>query len=601
MTKRKPLAVLDIETDPFRRFRSPKPFLAGWFDGKRTRSFWGPDCIAECWRSVRRELKGYVIYWHNGGKFDARYFLEHLHAAGGVVRNIKGRIAQVKLPDGTEFRDSYCILPVALKATGRKLDIDFRKMERGVREQHRAEILDYWKGDLVATFDAVSEFVAQYGMGLTLAGRTFAQLKEKFGIEPPKCSEHHDDLFRRFYYGGRVEFFELGRLKGTFTVIDINSAYPAAMRHSHAFGTSFTVSEKLPRDREFLKRCFVRFEGESAGGLPFRDQEGALSFKPHAGEFFVTGWEFVAAQDAGAVRVARVLSVHEPLEVRDFSAFVEYFYRMKKEAAKGSSEELFAKLFLNSAYGRFALNPREFRDVVLTDLGDEPDENETLRKKLKKEVKRREPKLRGEALRLRLVDYWAAFRDKWTLANQFEDVGISVWEREVPVKSNGFFNVATAASITGCVRAFLFESMRKARRVVYCDTDSIICEHPGDLKLSRELGEWKVEAVSVPDGVWIAGKKLYAMRVAREFWKPLKDGPGGRKRWNEWKTASKGVRLSPAEICRVAEGETVKSTLQAPTFSLFTTKAVKGSKADFVRRTTRRDDLRQKRNFGKKC
>ena len=599
--KRRPLAVIDIETDPFRRFRSPKPFLAGWFDGKRTRSFWGPDCIAQCWRSVRRELKGHVIYWHNGGKFDARYFLEHLHAAGGVIRNIKGRIAQVKLPDKTEFRDSYCILPVALKATGAKKEIDFRKMERGVREKHRAEILDYWKGDLIATFDAVSEFVENYGMGLTLAGRTFAQLKEKFGIDPPKASEFHDDLFRKFYYGGRVEFFALGKLPGTYQVIDINSAYPAAMIKTHAFGLSFTVSEKLPKDREFLKRCFIRFEGDSAGGLPFRDDEGALSFKPASGEFFVTGWEFVAAQDAGTVVVRQVISVHEPCEVRDFSGFVEFFFRMKKHASKGSSEELFAKLFLNSAYGRFALNPREFRDVTMTDLGEEPDENRTLRKKVVAEVKRREPHLKGEAFRVRCAEYWTAFRDKWELANQFEDIGVSIWERAVTVKSNSFYNVATAASITGCVRAFLFESMRKARGVVYCDTDSILCQDPGTLKLSRELGDWKLEAISVPGGVWIAGKKLYAIRVAKEFRRPLKPGKNGRPRWNEWKTASKGVRLSPAEICRVAEGETIRSTLSAPTFSLLTTTKAEGSRSDFVSRTTRRDDFRKKRNVRKKC
>lgn len=600
--KNKPLAVLDIETDPFKRYRSPRPFLAGWFDGKRTRTFWGPDCIRECWASVRKELRGFRIYWHNGGKFDFRYFLQYLNDAEAKIRNIKGRAAQFILPDGTEFCDSYCILPVSLKATGDKKEIDYAKMEEDRREQHREEIIDYWKNDLRVTFEKVSEFVAEYGHGLTLAGRTFAQLKENFDINPPKASEEHDAFFRQYYYGGRVEFFELGHLRGTFKVIDINSAYPAAMLRDHAFGTEFLCTATLPKNRAAVETSFIHFKGTSKGGLPFRDARGALSFAPASGEFRCTGWELVAAQDAGAVEIETVFSVHTPLAVQSFRRFVEYFYARKKNAEKGSSEELFAKLVLNSAYGRFALNPREFRDVQIVPIGDEPEDNGTLRKEVAAYVKRTNPKARGKARKELCRETWERMEaeEKWELVNTFEDVGLGVWEKPVAIKSNSFFNVATAASITGAVRAFLFRSLRKVRRPVYCDTDSIICEDTGDLHLSRELGDWKLEAVSKKDGLWIAGKKLYAMHLAREFWKPLKPGADGRKKWNEWKTAAKGVRLSPAQLCKVAEGETVKTTAEAPTFSLFTTRAIAGSKSDFISRTIRRDDLRQK-NFSKKC
>ena len=149
----------------------------------------------------------------------------------------------------------------------------------------------------------------------------------------------------------------------------------------------------------------------------------------------------------------------------------------------------------------------------------------------------------------------------------------------LPICSNSFFNVATAASITGCVRAHLFRSLRAVREPVYCDTDSIICRDPGTLKIGRELGEWKEEAESKAGGLWIAGRKLYALE---------KKGGG-------WKLASKGVRLSPREIQTVANGEAVKSTLHAPTFSLYTTRSARGSKADFITRTIVRDDKRKRR------
>lgn len=574
----KPIATFDLETDPFKTGRSPVPFLAGFYDGKTIRIWKGENCVRECYR-VMRKFDGY-IYAHNGGKFDFRYLLPYLHKDKAELRPIKGRAARFVLPNKTEFRDSYCILPVPLKATGTKLEIDYRKFERNVRHKHMDEIIEYFKQDLRGLHEKVTEFVSEYGFGMTLAGRTFDQFKKHFGIEPPKTTEFHDRQFRRFYYGGRVEFFELGHLKGSFKLIDINSAYPAAMVKPHAFGVEFEELGREPkRDAE---QCFFRFVGSCSGGLPWRDEKTkTLSFGPREGEFFVTGWEYLAAKKAGVLRADEIISVYRPTETRDFAEFVNHFYTMKRKADKGSSEELFAKLLLNSSYGRFALDAREFRDTRMEDYGDEPAENKTNRKKVEKLVRKKFPKLRGEAYRLKCAAYWQAFEGRWELANTFEDEGISVWERQSEMKSNAFFNVATAASITGCVRAFMFESLRAVKRPVYCDTDSIICEDTGDLKLGSDLGEWKLECESEKDGVWVAAKKLYALKIK-----------GGKK---PWKLASKGVRLSAEEICRVANGEKIKTTLEAPTFSIYTTRSVKGSAADFVTRTTQRDDLRKRR------
>ena len=575
----KPIATFDLETDPFKKNRSPVPFLAGFFDGKTTRIFKGENCVRDCY-AVMKKFRGY-IYAHNGGKFDFRYLLPYLKKSDAKLKPIKGRAARFVLPNGTEFRDSYCILPISLKATGGKLEMDYRKLEKKVRHLHMDEIVTYLKADLHVLHEKVLEFVGVYGFGMTLSGRTFSQFKENFDMEPPKASIHHDEQFRPFYYGGRVEFFELGHIKGTFKLIDINSAYPAAMVKKHAFGLTFKTMLTLPKTDEKLNVCFVRFVGHSSGGLPFRKADKSLSFAEHTGEFFVTGWELVAARKAGTVRIDKIIFCYRPLECRSFEKFVNHFYRMKKEATKGSSDELFAKLFLNSSYGRFALDPRSFRDVEMTDAGEEPDENKPLRKKVTAHVRAKFPTLKGEEFRVKCSAYWEGFDGKWTLANTFDDAGISIWERTTEIKPTSFFNVCTAASITGCVRAFLFESLRAVKRPVYCDTDSIICETTGNLKMGSDLGEWKIEAESEPDGLWVAAKKLYAMKLK---------GSG-----KPWKLAAKGVRLSASEIVRVANGAKITSTLDAPTFSIFTTRSVAGGKRDFVTRTTVRDDRRERR------
>jgi hypothetical protein len=225
---------------------------------------------------------------------------------------------------------------------------------------------------------------------------------------------------------------------------------------------------------------------------------------------------------------------------------VDYFYKQKREAEKGSKEELHAKLLLNSCYGRFALQPLNYRETKLTAYEDEPEEN-------------REAKSEGED-------------PPWRLANSFPEIGLNIWEKDTPIRADSYFNVATAASITGAVRAFLMESLASVKRPVYCDTDCIVCEDPKGLKIGAGLGDWKLEGETEENGFHIAGKKLYAARLIS----------------GKWKCASKGVRLSPAQIVAVANGKDIVTTLDAPSFSL-----VSGQR--FTTRTTRRDDRRKRR------
>lgn len=540
----KPIATFDIETDPFKRGRFPQPFACDFFDGKTHRTFTGKRCVRDCFKLMRK-FDGY-IYAHNGGKFDFQYLLPLLPIPETKLHTIKSRIAKIILPGGKcEFRDSFCMMPIALK-TYNKVEIDYTKLEPDVRHLHMPEIISYLKSDCENLYRMVNEFIDEYGFGLTIAGRAFSELKKRFDITPPKTNKFYDARFRRFYYGGRVEFFELGNIKGTFEVYDINSAYPFAMKQEHVFGTEFISLPCLPTNAKILRTCFIRFIGACKGGLPWKADDGSLSFKAHDGEFFVTGWELEAAQRLKLVTISRVVECHRPLTLKNFSPFVDYFYGKKARAEKGSGEEIAAKLMLNSCYGRYALNAENFTDTQLCKFGEEPDENNTARREGKEPL--------------------------WTLGMEFEEICISVWEKSVPLNAKSFYNVATAASITGCVRAHLLESLAEVRRPVYCDTDCIICESPGPLPIGSEIGEWKLEGKTVEDGMHIAGKKLYAANLTS----------------GKWKCASKGVRITPADIVKIASGESVTSTLEAPTFSL-------KSGARFVTRTVRRDDKRIRR------
>lgn len=527
----KPIGAFDIETDPFKADRIPRPFAADFFDGERHFTFWGKDCVARCW-ALMRKFDGY-IYAHNGGKFDFHYLLEDIPGTAlHDIKLIKSRIAVVRA-GLAEFRDSWLLVPTALRAFA-KVDIDYRKLEKNVRDRHREEILRYLRSDTENLLAYIQAMIAENGFGLTIAGRTFAQLKEKFDMKPPRTSERYDARFRRFYFGGRVEFFKLGVLPGPWQMVDINSAYPRAMKEEHPFDPHFETRDRLPRRREELRACFALVDATSKGALPVRLESGGVEFPHTRGKFFATGWEIEAGRDLGLLEIHETRKVYYFTGRKSFSRYVDYYYRARLEAkARGDrTADLLNKLVLNSLYGRFALNPREFNDVKLFPTGKSPDDKEG-----------------------------------WEIALEMEN-GLSLWRRKHELRGNDFFNVATAASITGWVRAYMLRALHAVREPIYCDTDSIVCRDLGKLAIGGELGEWKVEAQDAPQ-MAIAGKKLYALKLA--------DG--------KFKTAAKGVRLSPQDIIAVARGEARKFKFESPNFSLI-------SPVGFVERTVRRDDQR---------
>ena len=112
-----------------------------------------------------------------------------------------------------------------------------------------------------------------------------------------------------------------------------------------------------------------------------------------------------------------------------------------------------------------------------------------------------------------------------------------------------YYNVATAASITGFVRAHLLRAIAGATNPIYCDTDSVFADAT-NVPLSDALGDWSVEATCAYGA--FAERKLYAALTTT----------------GTWKKASKGARLTPLEITAIAQGKTVVYHAQTPTMSL---------------------------------
>lgn len=553
----KKIGTYDFETDPFLYGRIPEPFLACYHDENGTDYFWGDDCAERLLKRMARE-KDRIIYAHNGGKFDIHYLLPLIKKLFPdqelPLMLIGSRVSSVKFAD-VELRDSINLFPVPLKAIS-KDEIEIDKLEREVRDDHRVEIMRYCKNDCVYLYKALERFQENYGQNLTLAGTAFKVWKKDFLDEPyPTLSENQDDRFRKYYFGGRTQAIETGEIVAPFKYVDICSAYPWAMLDEHPWGKNPLIKNSLKPS--ILKKSFVSVYATSYGALPLRAKDGSLSFPcddtPRL--FHVTGWEVLAGLRTGTLFVHDIEKQLYFPKTKNFKGYVNHFYKMKSEGkAQGDKfKTLTAKILLNALYGKMAQNPLNFKDHVLA----APHQMRELV---------REGWIGGEMTPSGQVFQRKSYRK--------DDRG--QWETKPP----RFYNVAVGASITGKVRAYLWESILQTERPVYCDTDSIICTGAGNLPMGLELGQWEVEGDNI-ERVAIAGKKLYAT------W----------RNGQAYKTGSKGARLSAEEIRQVTRGDVIQYNFDAPTFSAtkeinFTSRKIRRLKCDENLRDYLRDRKR---------
>ena len=514
--KEKVIYAIDSETDPFKYGRTPEPFCWGIWGADDYADFWGDDCT-EQFIEWCQDLDNVILYAHNGGKFDFFFLLKYLDPEMLIIN---GRISKATMFGGrVELRDSYLILPQPLKSHG-KIDIEYSKMERGVRNKHKREILNYLREDCRSLYDWVKNFRDNFGGGLTLAGSAFNQLKlTEYPME--NTNEFFDATFRAFYYGGRVQCLQVGKFEGDYKYIDINSAYPYAMKFKHWQGSAYREVLRLPQSEN--GSWYATIEAVSKGALPFRGENGRLYFPDDdiARVYQVTGWEINAGLRTNTLTIKKIIKCYVPSFTADFSEYVDKFFKMKLDAEKANDKTArqFAKLMLNSCYGKFGQDGRQFKKFMLCEWGDVP-----------------EPFIGkdGEPVN------WDLYGDTETLHSFFYR----------PDPSHTFYNVATAASVTGFVRAYLWEAICNSETPLYCDTDSLICKTFNGA-IGDQLGEWDLEA-NIKEA-YIAQRKMYALLTDK----------------GEHKIASKGVRLNFEQIkTGVLSGQNIVTERDAPAFSL---------------------------------
>jgi hypothetical protein len=515
------IAVFDTETNPFNNQTKERivPFLGVIYaDEFPPIVIWDNDFtswlnrVADAFAALPAP---YTVYAHNGGKFDWQFLLSKLT---GQVQFKGSGLMKARL-GAHELRDSLHIIPVKLAAISKE-EIDYALFEPHLRDAHRDEITSYCISDCANLLPVIKAFRAEFGDALTIGSAASTEVAKHYKVGT--LGEHTDAYFRQFYFGGRVELLAgRGTFRGPYKLYDINSAYPDAMANRrHPISSTFTVYDAKPAIRE--NTTFIELTCCNKGALVTFDPDTAtLTTRVPHGRFFTTIHEYRTALELrliSDITLHRTIDFHEHSDFKDFilprydqRALLKDLLELNPDDKTLQRKSFFIKLILNNGYGRWAINPRNFKDMELCLPGVPPTQADMKPFHINPEY--------------------------------------TIWAR--PAIRQRFGNVATAASITGGTRATLMRAVHNAVSPIYCDTDSLICLSLNNTELHpSKLGAWSLEAEF--DEIHVAAKKLYA----------AKNTTTGKE-----KVRAKGINgLTLFEVADLVDGKTIIKTLNSPTF-----------------------------------
>lgn len=296
-----------------------------------------------------------------------------------------------------EFRDSYKLLPVSVKALGEmgcgatKGNIDYDKV-RPVGYSPTAAELDYQKRDVMI----VSNALHIVGVSkLTISSLAFNDWKDTLTFTKkdgtrfkdgsiwrnifPRLSDHDDAAIRSAYRGGftAVAVGKEGYRSGPGRVYDVNSMYPSVLRDEPLpCGKPLPYYDGLPDDGYWVARATVSFRLKP-GAIPciqlkntpgYRGSEHlksgesvTLSFTNIDYRLFQEMYEF----EIEALQWCYTFNTCTHV----FDTYIERWGRIK-ENSTGVKRQL-AKLHLNSLYGKFGNAPTlGSRTPVIDESGD---------------------------------------------------------------------------------------------------------------------------------------------------------------------------------------------------------------------------------------
>ena len=212
--------------------------------------------------------------------------------------------------------------------------------------------------------------------GFTQASMSMNAYRHRF--MPCKIEQHENDkvkeIERDSYYGGRLELYYQGTVNETVYACDVNSMYPALMRERdypcELIDFSNTVSSRTVEPSELsdahIAEVLLDTDSET---FPLRTPKGTIF---PVGRFWTTlsGPELTRAIATGSVIQVGRWSLYRLTNL--FGEYVDYFYSMRQGYKQDGNKigDTFAKIFMNSLYGKFGQKTAAWESISDNDNAD---------------------------------------------------------------------------------------------------------------------------------------------------------------------------------------------------------------------------------------
>lgn len=361
------------------------------------------------------------IYFHNLS-FDGSFIVDYLFRQGERpdVSIFSRKWYSIK-HNKIEFRDSLKLLPgTSVKVMPKQFNLPIQKLDdnydykrvRKIGEKLTDQEIQYVKND-VTILGLTMQKLIEAGFNityLTIGSFVYAMINRSMNKDTKRNHEditpEDDQLLRKAYYGGYTAVNEQykGQVVHNITAIDYNSMYPSMMLYRpmpigvpHIIDGDANIDEYL-NDNHFV---IVEFEGEDInlkpGRFPTLTRKGFVAkYRSHFDMFSASlVWsDFLWAQKNytfGSLEIKRYIVFNAT--TGDFNNVIEGLKTLKEKSSeldedgkyKQAGVRTFAKLCLNSMYGKFAQSLVNERRLITLDeeedhLKEYPDDDQELGK-----------------------------------------------------------------------------------------------------------------------------------------------------------------------------------------------------------------------------
>lgn len=211
--------------------------------------------------------------------------------------------------------------------------------------------------------------------GLSASNTTFKNWNYNYNPEYEIDTDKFNLIVSELYHGGRTEVYKRNQ-KIDAVSLDVNSLYPYVMkkyRYSVKFRRKLVINDYVTdylieniKKQKYNYIIFIDYKTQLSRTPIMTNCQGHL-IDVQENLCYITGQEFLELYESDKNLSFKLYKVYEFFNNDLFSKYIDYFYKLKKEANNEAEKNIY-KLFLNSLYGKMGQRVKSLKFLDYKDF-----------------------------------------------------------------------------------------------------------------------------------------------------------------------------------------------------------------------------------------